>query len=167
MGTPAAPPDKKALPAWRAWIAGGYCLVVLAFGAWTWANPEDMFCSSSTETTEPGVVIEMSAGADGRRSESKSTQAEASETTTDTCTGLSVAQVGLLLLPAVGLVWPAIKGFSIAGIGIDLWEVKEAAAKEATEQVIRIVMERQVGESVREGFAESERVDPDELPRLS
>lgn len=147
--------DKDTLSWWRIagaifWVAG-----VLSLGVLTRLEPGFSPCNKTVVEGTPTSSTETTTNADGSVVIKKTKTPVPTETTT-ACEPLGAAELALLMLPVLIFIWPALKGFNIGGVGVDLREIERKAVAKAEEtaqeQVIRVIVEREVGTKTEEAL---------------
>ncbi len=152
----------RLLSPWRSAAAAIWFLLVLGGAIATHVDSDLRPCTDSTQTTSPAHSTEDSSTASGAAAGKKVTTTGQSVQTTRSCDPLGVGQLAVLMVPAVVLVAPALKGFNVAGLfGVDF---KEQAAAVAKEQVFRVILETAVGATTLEAVEEARAGRVSDLP---
>ena len=148
---------------WRLLSAVLWVGWVLGVGVATRVDEDLAPCKTSSVVTTPGTSLETGSGADGATS--KSVRSEPTTATTETCEPVSVAEVAVLLLPAVLLISPILKGITIAGLGtFDLKEEVNQIKKETAEQVVRVVFQQEIGTGLAQATGDLDAGQVEPLP---
>lgn len=154
--------DKNQLSTWRIVCSISWLGLVLFLGVLTRIDRDLQVCkaavaetskASSTETTKSKGQVTT-----------KETLMPALTETTTTCEPIGAGDLALLLLPVAVLIWPKLKGFNIAGVGLDLREFQEQVVAAAEERVIRVIIEERVGSKTVRALQEVEEGALADLP---
>lgn len=138
---PATGAKKKVPPKYqksRVVVAVVWALSVIGFGVAMRVDADLRPCATATESTGASKATETTTDANGAVTSTKTTDTPASTKTTSDCDPIGAAELVLLLLPSIMLVVPEIKGFSLAGIGIDLRDAEQKAVQ-ATDEAWRVI----------------------------
>ena len=138
--------EERRLPLWRVVFAGVWIAAVLGVGIVSRLDPDLRICRTTTVITNPSTSVETSTDATGTVTGERTTSVPKTEQSTTICEPLGVAEIAVLLLPFLILIAPILKGFNIAGLfGFDFREFRERVVDETKEQVIRVIVESDIG----------------------
>lgn len=153
------PTEDRRLTPWRAGVATAWVAGALMLGVLSRISPDLQACSATIGETDPSTTVEETTAADGTTSHRTSTVPRA-RSVSRSCSPVGVGELAVLLLPALIVASPALKGFNIAGLfGVDLKELKKEVATESRELVLRLIVERDRGEKLTEAMEETAAVD--------
>lgn len=135
---------------------------VLVTTAWFVVRFDSDLHPCKTTVTDKGATTSV-ATEEGPRGNVKGTTRSEGSATTDTstaCEPLGAIELAVLLIPSLLLIAPALKGINIAGLfGFDFRELQEKVMTQAQEQVIRVILEQEIGTRAQRALSEVDKGD--------
>jgi hypothetical protein len=160
------PDEERRLAVWRPVVAAGWFAVVLGAGVATRLDPDLRLCKTTTVTGDAATSSETSRDAVGAVTGETRTAAGATKQTTETCEPLGVPEMAVLSLPSLVLIAPILKGINIAGLfGVDFREFQSRVAQQATDQVVRVIIEQKFGDQATAAVKQAASGEVTDLPQ--
>jgi hypothetical protein len=135
-------------------------------GVATRLDPDLRLCKTTTVTGDAATSSETSRDAAGAVTGEMRTAAGATKQTTETCEPLGVPEMAVLSLPSLVLIAPILKGINIAGLfGVDFREFQSRVAQQATDQVVRVIIEQKFGDQATAAVKQAASGEVTDLPQ--